>query len=167
MKKSETSNIIHNDHIDNIIQIYENHPSILRIRENVNQIELLSFSKINERQMETEINSLNPKKAPGMDGIPTNILMESIELVKSPLTQLFNTCVETQQFPNNLKYAIVTPLFKKDDNTDKANYRPISVLPSISKIFERLMFKQISNLFKSKFPNISVVSEKDSPLNML
>ena len=77
--------------------------------------------------METEINSLNPKKAPGMDGIPTNILMESIELVKSPLTQLFNTCVETQQFPNNLKYAIVTPLFKKDDNTDKANYRPISV----------------------------------------
>ena len=62
-KKSETSNIIHNDHVDNIIHIYVNHPSILRIRENVNQIELLSFSKINERQMETEINSLNPKKS--------------------------------------------------------------------------------------------------------
>ena len=46
--------------------------------------------------METEINSLNPKKAPGMDGIPANILKESVELVKSPLTQLFNTCVETQ-----------------------------------------------------------------------
>ena len=100
--------------------------------------------------METEINSLNPKKAPGMDGIPANILKESVELVKSPLTQLFNTCVETQQFPNNLKYAIVTPLFKKDDNTDKANYRPISVLPSISKIFERLMFKQISNFVQIK-----------------
>ena len=48
-----------------------------------------------------------------MDGILANILKESVELVKSPLTQLFNTCVETQQFPNNLKYAIVTSLLKK------------------------------------------------------
>ena len=149
-KESGTSNMINNDPIDNIIHTYDNHPSILRIREHINQTELFSFSKINETQMETEINDLNPKKAPGIDGIPANILKESVDIVKSPLTQLFNTYVENQQFPNKLKYAIVTPLFKKDDNTDKANYRPISVLPSISKFFERLMFKQISNFVLNK-----------------
>ena len=49
-----------------------------------------------------------------------------------------------------MKYAIVTPPFKKDDNTDKANYRSISVLPCISKIFERLMFKQIAEFVEIK-----------------
>ena len=51
--------------------------------------------------------------------------------------------MENRQFPHNLKFANVTPLFKKDDDTDKANYRPVSVLPS-TKLFERLMFKQIT-----------------------
>ena len=58
--------------------------------------------------------------------------------------------VEDQKFPNNFKYAIVTPLFKKDVNTDKANYRSISLLPCISKIFERLMFKQIAEFVENK-----------------
>ena len=65
-------------------------------------------------------------------------------MLKSPLTQLFNTSVEDKHFPSDLKYANIAPLYKKDDNTDKSNYRPISILPSISKIFERLMFKQIT-----------------------
>ena len=52
--------------------------------------------------------------------------------------------MENQLFPHYLKFANVTPLFKKDDNTDKTNYRPVSVLPSTSKLFERLMFKQIT-----------------------
>ena len=43
-----------------------------------------------------------------------------------------------------------TPLFKKDDNTDKTNYRPISILPSISKIFERIMFKQMTAFIVSR-----------------
>ena len=101
-------------------------------------------------QTETEINELNPNKAPGADNIPAYILKESVDTLKSPLTQLYNISVETQQFPNNLKYANVTPLFKKDENTDKANYRPISILPSISKFFERLMFKQITTLVINK-----------------
>ena len=47
-------------------------------------------------------------------------------------------------FPNELKLADVTPVFKKDDATLVKNYRPISVLPTVSKVFERLMQKQIS-----------------------
>ena len=56
---------------------------------------------------------------------------------------MFNTSIEETFFPCDLKYANVTPTYKKDDCTNKENYRPISILPSISKIFERLMSHQI------------------------
>ena len=48
-----------------------------------------------------------------------------------------------------LKYANVAPVFKKDDSTNKKNYRPISILPSISKIYERILFQQISSYVSS------------------
>ena len=145
-----TEESVKTDPIENIIQTYANHSSICRIREHVDQIDQVSFCKINVSQMEKEINNLNPKTAPGEDGIPANIVKEAEDILKSPPTQLFNISVEDQKFPNNLKYAIVTPLFKKDDNTDKANSRPISVLHCISKIFESLMFKQIAEFVENK-----------------
>ena len=117
--------------------------------------------------METEINELNPNKSSGMDDIPDNMLKESVDIVKSPLTELFNTYVENQQFPNKLKYAIVTPLFKKDDNTDKANFRPISALPSISTFLKGCYLNKFPTSFKTKFHNIFVDSEKASPPNTL
>ena len=100
--------------------------------------------------METEINQLNPKKTPGVDGIPANVLKGASDILKSSLPELYNISMENQQFPDNMKFAHVTPLFKKDDNTDKANYRPVSVLPSTSKLFERLMFKQIITFVVNK-----------------
>ena len=50
-----------------------------------------------------------------------------------------------------MKYADVTPIHKKDDKTDKTNYRPISILPNLSKVYERLMYNQISPYFDSVF----------------
>ena len=54
-------------------------------------------------------------------------------------------------FPTGMKYADVTPIHKKDDKTDKTNYRPISILPNLSKVYERLMYNQISPYFDSVF----------------
>ena len=73
---------------------------------------------------------LNPKKAAGTDFISTNVIKDSVTVLKSPLTKLFNNSVEECHFPPDLKYANVTPLYKKDDNTNNENYRPISILPS-------------------------------------
>ena len=87
---------------------------------------------------------LNSNKASGYDCIPPKTLKDSVSIVKDPLTQLFNTSVKDNLFPSDLKYANVSPLFKKDDNTNKENYRPVSILPTISKMFERLMFHQIT-----------------------
>ena len=55
----------------------------------------------------------------------------------------FNNALSSLQYPNGLKYADVTPVFKKDDKSDKSNYRPISILPNLSKVYERIMQNQI------------------------
>ena len=132
------------DPIDTILYNYKNHPSVLKIRENVTYTETFTFSQINEIQIKKEILELNPKKSAGFDLIPPNIIKDSVAVLTSPLTNLFNTSVIESLFPSDLKFANVTPLHKKDDTTNKENYRPISILPSISKIYERLMFQQIT-----------------------
>ena len=65
------------------------------------------------------------------------------------LQQLFNQAVTTREFPSNLKNADVTPVFKKNNPLSKENYRPVSVLPIISKVFEKLMQNQINLHIKS------------------
>ena len=149
-KTSDNPIITNTDDIESIIRKYGEHPSILKIREHINHTETFTFMNVNEMQIETEIYNINSKKAPGVDGIPGNILKESVDIWRQPLKQLYNISIEKQQFPSKLKYANVTPLFKKDENIDKTNYRPISILTSISKIFERLMFKQITHFVESK-----------------
>ena len=60
-----------------------------------------------------------------------------------PVTNCINKCISTKSFPDELKVADVIPVFKKEDPNNKANCRPISLLPTISKIFERVLFEQI------------------------
>ena len=55
----------------------------------------------------------------------------------------FNNALSSSQYPNGLKFAYVTPVFKKDDKSDKSNYRPKSILPNLSKVYERIMQNQI------------------------
>ena len=60
-----------------------------------------------------------------------------------PLSSLINSCLEAGYFPNFLKVTRVTPVFKGDDTTQLGNYRPISALPAISKIFERVINERL------------------------
>ena len=117
--------------------------------ENVKLIETFTFSKINETQFIKEILELNPRKSAGFDAIPSKIIKNSVTVLSLPLTNLFNTSVVESLFPSDLQYAYVTPPYKKDGSTNKENYRPISILPSISKMFERLMFQQILSYISS------------------
>jgi retron-type reverse transcriptase len=61
----------------------------------------------------------------------------------TPITKLFNECIESCIFPDCLKIALIIPVFKKGNTTDPGNYRPISLLPIISKIWEKIMAEQI------------------------
>ena len=63
--------------------------------------------------------------------------------------KVFNYSIEKSDFPQNLKLADITPVYKKNDPLDKTNYRPVNVLPVVSKIFERIMQKQINDFIIS------------------
>ena len=67
-----------------------------------------------------------------------------------PLTDCINSAILNGVFPEELKLADVTPLYKKSDPEDKANYRPISVLPSLSKVYEKTLNKQLNSFFGTK-----------------
>ena len=59
----------------------------------------------------------------------------------------FNNCVDQGVFPDELKHVDVTPIHKKKDKIDKTNYRPVSILPNISKLYEKLIYNQLYDYF--------------------
>ena len=90
-----------------------------------------------------QLKRLDPKKATPLESIPGKILKENSDIFLSCLTDTLNLCLSENYFPNKLKDRDVSSLFKKDDTFCKKNYRPITVLPVTSKIFERLLYDQI------------------------
>ena len=109
----------------------------------VNQ-DTFSFKPTSKLDIDKKVQLINPKKPSTSDSIPSKILKISSEVSADTLHNLFNDMLKTGNFPDNLKLADITPVFKKKNPLHKVNYRPVSVLPSISKVFEKLMQKQIS-----------------------
>ena len=95
------------------------------------------------------LNNLKSKPTCGYDGISTKLLKACKNEICKPLTLIINQMLSTGIFPDTLKVAKVIPLFKKGDHLLLDNYRPISILPSISKLFERVIFNQINAYFSS------------------
>ena len=89
-----------------------------------------------------ELLKIYPKQATTGNSIPSKTLKLSADISADILQNLFNM-LSTGNFPGNMKLANITPVFKKKDPLKKENYRPISILPAISKIFERFMQQQI------------------------
>ena len=83
-------------------------------------------------------------KASGADKISHQMLKYTANSVARPLMILFNKCLECGIFPQTWKKAIVMPLYKKDDKHLPSNYRPISLLSCVGKVFERIIFKKYS-----------------------
>ena len=93
------------------------------------------------------LNNLKPKPSCGYDGISTKLLKTCRLEICKPLTLIINQMLTTGIFPDDLKVAKVIPLFKKGKKEILDNYRPISLLPSLSEIFERVIFNQIHAYF--------------------
>ena len=104
-------------------------------------------SQISEEAVMEVLNNLKQKLSCGHGGISSRLLKASKTVVCKPLTLIINQTLTSGIFPDTLKIAKIIPLFKKGDKTLLENYRPISILPAISKIFERIMFNQIHNHF--------------------
>ena len=91
-----------------------------------------------------------PGKATQNTDIPVRILKQNSDIFGNYICDFFNECVDKGVFPSILKNANITPVFKKGFRGSKDNYRPVSILPIISKIFEKLLSKQII-IYMDKF----------------
>ena len=130
---------------------YRNHPSILAIRERKNAQINFCFKEVPIEEIQKEILNLNNKKASQNFDIPTKIIKENSDIFEKALCSFINHWIKSFTFPSCLKKADVTPIHKKGKKDKKENYRPVIILPVLSKIFERIMFIQMSAFFEGIF----------------
>lgn len=113
------------------------------VNENVENNMHFIFKDVHHDYVLNQLCSLADKKATGVDEIPSKLLNVSAKEITPIVTFLVNTSLQTGIFPNKWKKARVCPVFKGGDSTDPCNYRPISILPILSKIIERAVFDQM------------------------
>ena len=101
------------------------------------------FKEVNENKILNIIDKLKNKSSYGHDTLSNKLIKLSRNVLAKPITLLINQTLKTGIFPHDLKISRVKPLFKSGDSSQISNYRPISLLPSISKIFENVMFYQV------------------------
>ena len=95
------------------------------------------------------IRSIDQSKAAGYDSIPARLLVHAVDYICEPVTHIFNLSITTGIFPKDLKIARVIPIYKKGIKTSPGNYRPISILPVISKVFEKLVNARLMKFIES------------------
>ncbi len=133
------------------IPINENHPSLNSIRKNLKYDKKLNFTPVDQSFICKQIDKLSSKKATGHDGISANFLKLSKPSVIEHITDMVNLSFQSSTFPDSLKIAQVVPVHKKNSTLDKGNYRPVSILPIVSKIFERSINTQLTDFFNNHF----------------
>ena len=94
---------------------------------------------------------LDPKKTSQVNDIPVKVIKENKDIVAFFIHHNFNNSLSSSTFPIALKHADVKLVLKKDDKTDKENYRPISIFPTLSKVYERLIYNQMNPYFDKLF----------------
>ena len=128
----------------------ETHPSVKTIKETV-ACPVFNFEPTTAVSIHALISKSSSKKATGVDGISAKLFKSCSDTIAQPLADLINFSVASSEFPDRLKQANVVPVFQKKDPLDKQNYRPVSILPSISKIFEKTINDQLSAHFENIF----------------
>jgi hypothetical protein len=104
-----------------------------------------ALKTVSEKQVSKVMRSLKKKKSKGEDGLSQDVIMMGERVLITPITHIINTSIVTGTFPNHWKKAVVIPILKKGDATDKNNYRPVSILNATSKILEKVVCNQITN----------------------
>ena len=140
----------HYDSINGAIHKFSLHPSVLKIRENIKVSALFNFSLTDVASIASKIRELDITKPTTFNSIPAKILYENKDTCALYICKMVNDSILHCEFPASLKNADIIPGHKKDERTRKNNYRPVSILPSVSKIYERTMEEQILTYMKPK-----------------
>ena len=127
------------------------HPSIMKIKNNTQHNTLFDFTPTDVDTVNKLVNKINIKKAIGVDQIASKLLRAGAPVLNKHITTLMNNTIKTSVYPTRLKEAQVVPLHKKNDPSDKKNYRPVSILPTISTVYEMVLSDQLTDLFENIF----------------
>ena len=141
--------------IEDIISKFKYHQSIITINNKVIINDTFKFNQVTEEEVLEQLASLDGKKATTYQNIPCKKLKENAKVCAPFMKNIFNQEITNSTCPNKFKDGDIIPIFKRDkkkhkDATDVTNYRPVSVLPSASKVFERLLQKQIVHFITDK-----------------
>ena len=135
------------DEIDIINSKYDTHPSIRKIKENVSPFSQFSLSYATEDTILRILLSLDISKRAGYDTLRPKIIKLAAPIIVTPLTKIINLSISVSKYPDMMKEACITPMFKKDDRLRKENYRPISILNTVCKVFECYILEQLTPFF--------------------
>jgi hypothetical protein len=128
---------------------YHNHHRPLAKLHSMQGIELHHITPATTEEITKIINGLDSNTACGIDGISTKAIKCVKDLAIDELTKCINDCFEQGTFPDRLKIAKVSPIYKSGTKSDPCNYRPISVLPTLSKIFEKVLHSRLEVFLNS------------------
>ena len=112
--------------------------------------EKLSFKFTTKDQVKEEIINLDGSKVSLIGDVSADVLKSTVDIQLPFITNNIDLSIEKGYFPEELKLAEVSSIFKRKDGLEKENYRPVSVLPHLSKVVERNMYHQINDYMTDK-----------------
>ena len=104
---------------------------------------------ITEQEVKYSIKQLANRKSPGVNGITSELIKAVGDIMTKTLTNLFNKIIVTENSPNEWSKMIITPIHKKGDKPNTANYRAIALLPIPGKIFCKILMNRCSHIIES------------------
>ena len=104
------------------------------------------FSPVTDQEVYDQLTKIKSKSAPGLDGITSTMLKVSRTVISGPLSHIINACVQTSTFPSSWKSSVIIPIPKKP-RPELADLRPISLLPIVSKVAERIILSRVKRRF--------------------
>ena len=136
------------DSVLSVLNAFENHQNIKNIQSKKFD-STFSFENTYTDVVMKVINNLNVAKSCQISDIPTKVIKMNKDIFATFITDHFNYCIAYGEFSYELKHADVIPVHKKNENREKTNYRPVSILTNISKFYEKLLYNQVSKYFDS------------------
>ena len=136
--------------ISSAIRKYQNHPSITAIKK-MHLLNKFLFKNASISDIKKELQNLDTSKATQKSDLPTKIIKENSSILAPFLLDSVNSFIDLSNFLQNLKFANITSAYKKNSRNNKTNYHPITILPNLSKVFENILYKQMSEFFNKIF----------------
>ena len=138
------------DPLGKLINKHERHPSIIAIKE-MGWDEEFNFKAVKRKHVRQTLMKINPYKATGCDQLPGKTVKTCADELTNTICSIVNDSIRTNVVPDDMKKAEVSPVYKKKSDLQKDNYRPVSVLNTIAKVYETLLADQLYAYFDQIF----------------